>query len=114
MCCGGVLREALKYDAIAALILYDEPNDGAGRDLASVDPAVPSSGNGVFWRFFDWIDTGAFEATADAFSTFRVNILPRPLARHLELTGQTGNTDPAQAADRNVPADQLRPVLRQV
>lgn len=73
MPCGGVLREALKYDAIAALLLYDEPTpDGKTRDLASVNPDIPSSGQGVFWRFFDWIDKGAFEVSADAFNTFRV------------------------------------------
>ncbi|KAF2795343.1 Mo25-domain-containing protein [Melanomma pulvis-pyrius CBS 109.77] len=72
MPCGGVLREALKYDAIAALLLYDEPTpDGKTRDLASVNPDLPSTGEGVFWRFFDWIDKGAFEVSADAFNTFR-------------------------------------------
>ncbi|KAF2445507.1 Mo25-domain-containing protein [Karstenula rhodostoma CBS 690.94] len=72
MPCGGVLREALKYDSIAALLLYDEPtSDGKTRDLASVNPDVPSSGEGVFWKFFDWIDKGAFEVSADAFNTFR-------------------------------------------
>lgn len=72
MPCGGVLREALKYDSIAALLLYDEPTpDGKTRDLASVNPDVPSSGEGVFWKFFDWIDKGAFEVSADAFNTFR-------------------------------------------
>ncbi|KAF2735379.1 Mo25-domain-containing protein [Polyplosphaeria fusca] len=74
MPCGGVLREALKYDAIAALILYDEPTpDGKQRDLAMVNPDEPSSGAGVMWRFFDWIDKGAFEVSADAFNTFRTN-----------------------------------------
>jgi calcium binding protein 39 len=73
MPCGGILREALKYDAIAALLLYDEPTpDGKTRDLASVNPDIPSSGEGVFWRFFEWIDKGAFEVSADAFNTFRV------------------------------------------
>ena len=73
MPCGGVLREALKYDAIAALLLYDEPTpDGKTRDLGSVDPDLPSTGEGVFWKFFDWIDKGAFEVSADAFNTFRV------------------------------------------
>ncbi|EOD48954.1 Conidiophore development protein hyma protein [Neofusicoccum parvum] len=71
MACGGVLREALKHDAVAALILYDEP-DRRGKDmLANIDPTVPSSGDGVFWKFFEWIDRGAFEACADAFNTFR-------------------------------------------
>lgn len=73
MACGGVLREALKFDAIAALILYDEPSvDGKARDVHSLDPSVPSSGNGIFWQFFDWVDKGAFEVSADAFQTFRV------------------------------------------
>ncbi|KAK8215504.1 Mo25-like protein [Phyllosticta citricarpa] len=71
MACGGVLREALKHDAVAALILYDEP-DRRGKDmLAHIDPTVPSTGQGVFWKFFEWIDRGAFEACADAFNTFR-------------------------------------------
>ena len=73
MPCGGVLREALKYDAIAALLLYDEGDEeGKPLDLANVNPDVPSTGNGIFWRFFDWIDKGAFELSADAFNTFRV------------------------------------------
>lgn len=73
MPCGGVLREALKYDAIAAIILYDEPSpDGRARDLSTIDPTEPSSGQGVFWKFFEWIDQGAFEVSADAFNTFRV------------------------------------------
>jgi calcium binding protein 39 len=73
MPCGAVLREALKYDAICALLLYDEPTeDGKPIDLGNVNPDVPSSGNGVLWKFFDWIDKGAFEVGADAFNTFRV------------------------------------------
>ncbi|KAH6643871.1 Mo25-like-domain-containing protein [Boeremia exigua] len=73
MPCGGVLREALKYDAIAALLLYDEGEDGKQLDLANVNPDIAASGNGIFWRFFDWIDKGAFELSADAFNTFRTN-----------------------------------------
>lgn len=73
MPCGGVLREALKYDAICALLLYDEPTpDGTPVDLGNVNPDLPSSGEGVLWKFFDWIDKGAFEVSADAFNTFRV------------------------------------------
>lgn len=72
MPCGGVLREALKYDAICALLLYDEPTpDGTPVDLGNVNPDLPSSGEGVLWKFFDWIDKGAFEVSADAFNTFR-------------------------------------------
>ncbi|KAH7081646.1 Mo25-like-domain-containing protein [Paraphoma chrysanthemicola] len=74
MPCGGVLREALKHDAICALLLYDEPTeDGSPVDLGNVNPDLPSSGHGVFWKFFDWIDKGAFEVSADAFTTFRTN-----------------------------------------
>jgi calcium binding protein 39 len=77
MPCGAVLREALKYDAIAALLLYDEPTpDGKPQDLGNVNPDIPSTGDGVFWRFFDWIDKGAFEVSADAFNTFRVSDIP--------------------------------------
>lgn len=77
MPCGAVLREALKYDAICALLLYDEPTeDGTPIDLGNVNPDVPSSGSGVLWKFFDWIDKGAFEVSADAFNTFRVCLPP--------------------------------------
>jgi calcium binding protein 39 len=73
MPCGGVLREALKYDAVAALILYDEKNEqGQARDLAEVDTAKPSSGQGAFWKFFDWITKSNFDVCTDAFNTFRV------------------------------------------
>ena len=68
--CGGILREALKYDVIAALILYHEPDQI--RPLGGIDPQEKSSGDGVFWRFFDWIDKSAFETSADAFNTFKV------------------------------------------
>jgi len=74
MPCGGVLREALKYDAVAALILYDEKNEqGQARDLAEVDTAKPSSGQGAFWKFFDWITKSSFDVCTDAFNTFRVS-----------------------------------------
>lgn len=79
MPCGGVLREALKYDAIAALLLYDEGEEGKQLDLANVNPDIPATGNGIFWRFFDWIDKGAFELSADAFNTFRVWTAPEQL-----------------------------------
>ncbi len=67
--CGTVLREALKHESVAAVILYDEPKAGMG--ATAITPDVPQSGNGVFWRFFDWIDNGAFEVSADAFTTFK-------------------------------------------
>lgn len=73
--CGGILKEALKWDAVAAVILYDEPSpDGRAIDIYSsdIDITRPSSGNGVFWSFFDWIDKSSFEVSADAFDTFRL------------------------------------------
>lgn len=74
MPCGVVLREALKHEAIAAIILHDE--SGANRPAANInqiDPDAKQSGEGVFWGFFPWIDGGAFEVSTDAFTTFRVS-----------------------------------------
>ncbi|KAI9812355.1 MAG: hypothetical protein M1832_000443 [Thelocarpon impressellum] len=86
MPCGTILREILKHDAITAIILYDEPlagNGGQARSLPAIDPEIPQTGNGVFWMFFDWIDKGAFEVSADAFTTFR-----DILTKHKELVAQ--------------------------
>ncbi|PSK56875.1 hypothetical protein B9Z65_6499 [Elsinoe australis] len=75
MPCGGILKEALKHDAVTALILYHEPTeDGKPMDLSSIDTSQPATGKGVFWKFFDWIDKSLFEVSTDAFDTFR-NIL---------------------------------------
>ena len=105
MPCGGVLREALKYDAIAALLLYDEGDeDGKQLDLANVNPDVAATGNGIFWRFFEWIDKGAFELSADAFNTFRVCAYLR--ACGLQLT-KAGNTDQTQATRGYILTDKL-------
>ncbi len=77
MPCGAVLREALKHESIVSIILYDQSLenqlDAKIDETAYVD--APQSGDGVFWNFFDWIDGGAFEVSADAFTTFRVSIL---------------------------------------
>ncbi|KAI9714939.1 MAG: hypothetical protein M1812_006252 [Candelaria pacifica] len=87
--CGTVLKEALKHDAIAAIILYDEPTAGMG--ATAINPDIPQTGNGVFWRFFDWIDNGAFEVSADAFLTFKdiltkhKQLVARYLATNFEL-----------------------------
>ena len=75
MPCGTILREALKFDVIAAIILYDQSEDGEPAiRLSEVQPGVPQTGNGIFWNFFHWIDRGTFELSADAFTTFRVSI----------------------------------------
>ncbi|OJJ87421.1 Mo25 family protein [Aspergillus glaucus CBS 516.65] len=72
MPCGTILREALKFDVIAAIILYDQSTDDEPAiRLTNVRPGNPQNGDGVFWQFFGWIDRGSFEVSADAFTTFR-------------------------------------------
>ncbi|KAL2834967.1 conidiophore development protein hymA [Aspergillus cavernicola] len=87
MPCGTILREALKFDVIAAIILYDQSKEGeAAIRLTEVQPNISQRGTGVFWRFFHWIDRGSFELSADAFTTFR-----ELLTRHKSLvTGYLG------------------------
>jgi len=62
----------LKFDVVAAIILCDESREGEPairlRDLLL---NTQQSGNGIFWEFFEWIDRGSFEVSADAFTTFR-------------------------------------------
>lgn len=73
MPCGVILREALKFDVVTAVILYDQSQEGeAAVRLSELKPNAPQNGNGVFWNFFEWIDKGNFEVSADAFTTFRV------------------------------------------
>ncbi|OTA36058.1 hypothetical protein BTJ68_03569 [Hortaea werneckii EXF-2000] len=89
--CGGILKEAIKWDAVAAVILYDEPSiDGRTIDIYSsdIDITRPSSGQGVFWSFFDWIDKSSFEVSADAFDTFRLL-----LTKHKQLVSQYISTN---------------------
>lgn len=71
---GSVLRELLKNEAAAAIILYDDGDEpgSSAKGLNAIDRDRPQSGRGVFWRFFDWIDKSSFEVAADAFTTFRV------------------------------------------
>ncbi|KAI9860805.1 MAG: hypothetical protein M1824_002840 [Vezdaea acicularis] len=80
MLAGGVLRELLKVEPVAEIILMDEP--GLGGRLGGWNHDVPRTGKGVFWRFFEWIDESSFEVSADAFSTFR-----EILTRHKHLVG---------------------------
>ena len=72
---GTVLREVLKNEAAAAIILYHdgEAQGSSARGVAAIDRERPQSGTGVFWSFFDWIDKSSFEVAADAFTTFRVS-----------------------------------------
>ncbi|GAD95275.1 conidiophore development protein hymA [Paecilomyces variotii No. 5] len=72
MPCGIILREALKFDVIAAIILYDQSAEGEPAiRLSDLQAGIVQSGEGVFWKFFGWIDRGSFEVSADAFTTFR-------------------------------------------
>jgi len=73
---GAVLREVLKVEAAAAVILYDdgEKEGSSTYGLAGIERDKPQSGNGVFWKFFEWIDKSSFEVAADAFTTFRVGL----------------------------------------
>lgn len=113
MPCGAVLREILKHELIVNIILYDQSVenqlDTKIDDIAGVDS--PQSGDGVFWKFFDWIDEGAFEVSADAFTTFRVSLLVSheriPRLTHHDL----GRSDQTQARSVPVPNDKLRPLL---
>ena len=74
MPCGIVLREALKHESVAAIILYDHStqNESATK-MDDIDFEAEQTGDGIFWNFFSWIDRGAFEVSTDAFTTFRVS-----------------------------------------
>ena len=88
MPCGTILRQALQHDSIAALILYDESKPGERAvQLKEVDVGRKQSGEGLFWNFFQWIDKGSFEVSADAFTTFRVS----HVQGYLELMGRSTN-----------------------
>ncbi|KAI0547346.1 Mo25-like protein [Xylaria scruposa] len=90
---GTVLREVLKSEAAAAIILYDDGEQPGSslKGVTAIDRERPQTGNGVFWRFFDWIDKSSFEVAADAFTTFRElltkhkELVPRYLAVNFEL-----------------------------
>ena len=84
MPCGSILRQALQHDSIAALILYDESQPGERAvKLSDVDVGQKQSGEGLFWKFFDWINKGSFEVSADAFTTFR-----EVLTKHKQMVCQ--------------------------
>ena len=109
MPCGAVLREVLKHELIVGTILYDQSlenqPDVRNNRMAYLDE--PQSGDGVFWKFFDWIDGGAFEVSADAFTTFRVsNLLFQwriSWLMHLDI----GYSDQTQISSVPVPNDEF-------
>lgn len=89
MPCGTILRQALQYDTIAAVILYDESRPGEKAvQIKDVDISRKQSGQGLFWEFFQWINKGTFEVSADAFTTFRVcsslSAVPSSSADHMQ------------------------------
>ncbi|KAI1907694.1 Hym1p [Ophidiomyces ophidiicola] len=72
MPCGTILREALKFEVVTGIVLYDQSaRDEPAIRLNDVQPGTPQTGEGVFWNFFRWINQGSFEVSADAFTTFR-------------------------------------------
>ena len=80
MPCGVVLREALKHESVATIIIHDQSQgDEKTIRLEEIDVDEIQSGDGVFWKFFPWIDGGAFEVSTDAFTTFRVSPSPAHL-----------------------------------
>lgn len=87
MPCGVVLREALKHESVAAIIMYDQSQeDQRAARLDEIDFEGRQSDHGVFWQFFGWIDHGAFEVSTDAFTTFRVPSNLQKLAASKRLT----------------------------
>ncbi|KAJ5594774.1 uncharacterized protein N7459_000982 [Penicillium hispanicum] len=92
MPCGVILREALKFDVVTAVVLYDQSKEGEPAvRLSDLKPNLPQAGDGVFWKFFGWIDKSNFEVSADAFTTFREiltrhkNLVTAYLATNFEL-----------------------------
>ena len=70
MPCGTVLREIMKHDEVVEIILHDQSREGERAiRLDQIRPEAKQTGSGVFWKFFSWIDRGAFEVSTDAFTT---------------------------------------------
>lgn len=93
MPCGTVLREIMKHDEVVEIILYDQSKEGEKAiRLDQIRPEVKQTGSGVFWKFFSWIDRGAFEVSTDAFTTFRVSRFKQPHSMQ-RLTVCLGNPD---------------------
>lgn len=107
LCCASILKEAVKFDVIAALILYDqsEEHEPAVR-LKDINAEEPQSGDGIFWKLFEWIDRGSFEVSADAFTIFRVRIRSPLLTFWVQakpdLFATIGPVDPPQDPSGNL------------
>ena len=88
MPCGTVLREIMKHDEVVEIILYDQSKEGERAiRLDQIRPEAKQTGSGVFWKFFSWIDRGAFEVSTDAFTTFRVSRFNLPQAMWRLIVG---------------------------
>lgn len=112
MPCGVVLREIVKNEDVAQIILCDESQENEPAiKINEIDENNPASGNGVFWKFFPCIDKAAFEVSADAFSTFRVSHLGTSPACQW-LTPDSGDHYQAQEHSAKISECQLRIVLR--
>ena len=73
LACGMVLRDILKHESVAIIILHNQSGkDEHAAKINEIDFGAIQTGEGIFWDFFPWIDTGAFEVSTDAFTTFRV------------------------------------------
>jgi calcium binding protein 39 len=116
MPCGTILREALKFDVIAAIILYDQSKEGEPAiRLTEVQPATPQHGTGIFWRFFHWIDRGSFELSADAFTTFRVSRLRATFLKAVLTCSQSlGNPHASQVSRDRISSNKFRLLLRAI
>lgn len=110
---GTVLREVLKSDAATAIILYDNPTEGLSKGLSGIQPDVRQSGEGVFWKFFNWIDQGTFEVGADAFTTFRVSLVTNAKKRGLANLG-IGAFDQTQDNRGSIFSHEFRLVFREI
>lgn len=113
---GTVLRELIKTEAAAAVILYDdgEAPGSSSKGVTAIDRDRPQSGNGVFWKFFDWIDKSSFEVAADAFTTFRVGCPDPLLPKATRGADCVGTPHQTQGTGSQIPRHQLRTLLRQV
>jgi hypothetical protein len=95
-------------DTLAAIILYDESKPGERAvQIRDVDVGRQESCQGLFWNFFDWINKGSFEVSADAFNTFRVRE-NRPTIQITVLSLiHSGSFDQAQVNGRTISFCQL-------
>jgi hypothetical protein len=107
LCCASILKEAVKFDVIAALILYDQSDEHEPAvRLKDINAEEPQSGDGIFWKLFEWIDKGSFEVSADAFTIFRVRIRSSPIScwvkAKLDSIATIGPIDPSQDPSGNL------------